>query len=261
MAFKKATKQSTRPNAGVKMQAEVLSSGGYPARLVQIVDLGEQKGSSTYPNPEFKLEFRFECLDEFMKDEEGNDLENEPRLFSREVSYNPDGYMGERSNIYKLMDALDGFEKDLPELLGTPATIALVRYKKKKLVNTDDSEAEENFANKITGVTAMRAKDAAKADEHQTELIFFNLDEPDLEIYKKLTSRGEWSQQAKIRRSLNPLHPDLQAFIDANPSDDSKPEAEETTAEASEPVKSEADAELEAQAEVMAIADEDDPFS
>lgn len=194
MAFKRATKQSSGGTT-TKMTAPLLEAGGYPARLLQIVDLGMQPGSNIYPEPQLKLEFRFELLDEFMLDEDGKELSEEPRLFSYEVSYNADGYMGDRSNIYKLMDAFeDGFNKDLPDLLGEAVNVTIVKYIK--------NNKEKDEANKITSVTPMREKDKVKAGPLLGKTLYFDLEEPDLETFNRLTHRGEWSQQAKIKKGL-----------------------------------------------------------
>ena len=104
MAFKKATQATSN-----KTKAPVLQNGGYPARLVQIVDLGMQPGSQMYPDPSLMMDFRFELLDEFMQDEDGKELLDQPRLLSYECSYNADGYMGERSKIFKVMVATNAF--------------------------------------------------------------------------------------------------------------------------------------------------------
>ena len=40
--------------------APLLEAGGYPARVVRIVDLGKQPGSVKYPQPVFKMLVTFE---------------------------------------------------------------------------------------------------------------------------------------------------------------------------------------------------------
>lgn len=199
--FKQASKTGNGGGGGVKMTSPILSPGSYPARLVQIVDLGMQPGTSMYPEPKLKMEMRFELLDEFMADEDGKELENKPRWFSYELTYNADGYMGDRSNIYKVFDALGGFDKPLPDLLGTPCNVAIAKGLKQ------DGKTEKN---KITGVSAMREKDAEKASPLQNETTYFSLMEPDMEVWKTLSSKGQYSQQSKIKASLElhltPLH-------------------------------------------------------
>jgi len=194
--FKKATKQAQGGGGGVETVSPILTPGSYPARVVQIVDLGMQPGSTMYPEPKLKMEMRFELLDEFLQDKEGNELESKPRWFSYELTYNADGYMGERSNIYKVFDALNGFDKDIEDLLGTPCMVAIAKGLKQ------DGKTEKN---KVTGVAAMRSKDAEKAEPLKNDPLYFSLMNPDMEVWKKLSSKGQYSQQTKIKNSLE-LH-------------------------------------------------------
>ena len=198
--FTQATESSNGGNSQ-KMEAPLLTAGGYPARLREIVDLGLQPGSRDFPEPQLKMSLVFECLDEFMRDEEGKELLDEPRVFDYEISYNSDGYMSERSNIFKVMQALGGFAKPLQELLGTPCTISLIQKSTK-------ADASKKY-NKVTGVTAMREKDAEKAEPLKGETFFFSLDaNATKEQFEELSKRGgQFSQQAKIKQSLS-LHKD-----------------------------------------------------
>ena len=194
--FAKATKQSTG-GSGVKMEAPLLGEGGYPARLLRITDLGEQAGSDQYPDPSYKMSFTFECLDEFMVDAEGKELPTEPRTFDYDVSYNLDGFMGDRSNIYKIMTALDGFDVDYEELLGRPLTISLV-------VQGTRKDPEKKY-NKLVGVSAMRTKDAEKASPLVGTPSIIHMSMLTKDIYENQVSKrgGEWSHQGKIKNALN----------------------------------------------------------
>ena len=194
--FNQATESSNGGNSQ-KMEAPLLTAGGYPARLREIVDLGLQPGSRDYPEPQLKMSLVFECLDEFMRDEEGKELLNEPRVFDYEISYNSDGYMSERSNIFKVMQALGGFAKPLQDLVGTPCTISLIQKSTK-------ADASKKY-NKVTGVTAMREKDAEKAEPLKGETFFFSLDSSATkEMFEKTSKRGgDYSQQTKIKTSLS----------------------------------------------------------
>ncbi|UOT58022.1 hypothetical protein PP651_gp57 [Aeromonas phage ZPAH14] len=246
--------------SGVKMDAPLLENGGYPARLLRIVDLGEQPGSQQYPNPAYKMALVFECLDEFMHDEEGKELEDQPRIFDYEVSYNLDGYMSEKSSIHKVMKALDGFGVGMDTLLGKACTISLIQKATK-------SDATKLY-NKVTGVTAMRSKDAERYGPLQLESYIFNLDaSATKEAFEKLSTRGgEYSQQSKIKASLS-LHKDAPQLAEAlgieklavpenkAPVDD-VPSAEELA-------QSDADLEAAMGGAVPAepVGEEDDPFA
>jgi len=95
-----------------------------------------------------------------------------------------------------VFDALDGFEKDLPELLGVPCMLAIAKALKA------DGKTEKN---KITGVAAMRERDVTKAPELQNPTLYFSLMDPNMTAWGKLSNKGQYSQQSKIRNSLE-LH-------------------------------------------------------
>ena len=216
MAFKRA-KQST---SGAALAAPVLDAGSYHARLVQIIDLGLQPGSERYPDPKPRLKFTFECMDEFCyeKAEDGtfdeeNPLLEKPRFFHYECTYNPDGYMGENSNIYPVMQVLSpsflktgNMDEDLSELLGRPVNIVLSKYVK---VGGKRKGQEDN---KVSGITNMKKKEflTLKVMRDQgspanlqlvNEPFFFDLDDPDLETFNKLNKGNQYCDQDKILAS------------------------------------------------------------
>lgn len=208
--FDKATEKTSGGGTGQKMEAPLLPNGGYPAILSRIIDLGEQPGSPQYPDPSYKMALVFECLDEFMVDEEGKEIPTAPREFDFEVSYNLDGYMSAKSKLHGVMAALEGFEKPLKDLLGTICTIALTQKATKK--------DAAKFYNAITAISAMREKDQARYGDNPAILptMMFSLDSSATkEEFEKISSRGgEWSQQAKIKRALS-LHKDAPQLAEA----------------------------------------------
>ena len=67
------------------VEQELLEPGTYPVRVVQIIDLGVQpqrpfKGEQKPPVHQIQLTYEF--VDEFLKDEDGNELEDKPRWLS-----------------------------------------------------------------------------------------------------------------------------------------------------------------------------------
>ncbi|ARM70559.1 hypothetical protein HOR75_gp33 [Shewanella phage SppYZU05] len=203
--FDQATQQSSQPKA----DAPLLEVGGYPARLLRIVDLGLQPGSTKFPEPKHEMSLVFECLDEFMRDEDGAELHDQPRTFEFTMTYNTDGYMSPKSTIYKVMDALNGFNKPLSALLGTVCSISLIQKATK-------ADATKKY-NTISGVAAMREKDAARyTDPLVGEAFLFSLDASATEeMFNKLSTRGgEYSQQAKIKASLS-LHDEAPQLAEA----------------------------------------------
>jgi hypothetical protein len=216
MAFKRA-KQST---GGASLAAPVLDAGSYHSRLVHIIDLGLQPGSPQYPDPKTKLKFTFELMDEFCYEKAEDDSYNEdapmldkPRFFHYECTYNADGYMGENSNIYPLMQVLSpsflksgNMEEELGDLLGRPVNVVLSKYVK---VSGKRKGQEDN---KVTGITSMKKKEfltlkvmkengAAANLELVNESYFFDLDEPTLETFNKLNKGNIYCDQDKILSS------------------------------------------------------------
>lgn len=209
MAFAAPTLASNKtPSA-----APLLESGGYPARVCRIIDLGKQPGSPKYPDPSYKLLVTFELLDEYMKevDAEGKmvmvqdpdedpgilmakNLEDKPRWFDFEFTYNPDGFMGENSHIYKFAKAIDALEvapnleqniqghpaKNLPDWLTEPLIIGLVQYTKQSGKNAGQ------VANKVATFGPMKSKEKKEAKPLVNPTVFFDMSEPDMEVFGKL---------------------------------------------------------------------------
>lgn len=209
MAFKKAVKAGESKKYGV---TPLLDAGTYDARILSIVDLGMQPGSPTYPEPKPKLEFRFELLDEFMVKEDGTIDEEAPRVFNYEVTYNEDGYMDEKANIYKLISAIpNGFELELSEMVGLPVTVMIQKYKKASGKNAGKED------NKVTAVLPMKAKDVAKAGPLINKPLFFDLGEPDLAVWGKLYKGNQYAHQDRIMASSSFAGSLLQKMLGIEP--------------------------------------------
>lgn len=197
MALFKAATVQAKQSFG---KAPLLEAGSYPARLLSIFDLGLQPGSKDYPKEQYKLVFEFECLDEYMQTEEGEEISEQPRTFTMEMSYQQDGYMHEKSTIFQVMTALGGFSCPLTELVGKPCMISLIVKK---------SKSKDSEYNQIKGVTAMRPKEVEKARALIMTSRIFSLDETATkEMFDTLPSfGGQYSVQSKIKASLT-LHKD-----------------------------------------------------
>ena len=204
MAFKKPVQAGDK----VKTTAPLLDAGVYNARILSIVDLGIQPGSPQFPEEKLKLEFRFELCDEFMCDEAGELLKDKPRVFSYEVTYNEDGFMSEKSSIYKLISAIpNGFEFDLDELIGKPVDVMIQKYVKKSGKNAGKED------NKIASILTMKAKDAAQAPQLVNTPLFFDMSEPTLEVWNKLYSGNPYAQRDRIMASKSFNGSKIQALL------------------------------------------------
>ncbi len=254
MAFKRA-KQST---GGAALAAPVLDAGSYHARLVHIIDLGLQPGSPSYPDPKPRLKFTFELMDEFCFEKAEDDTYDEdaplldkPRFFHYECTYNRDGYMGENSNIYPVMQTLSpsflkngNMEEELGDLLGRPVNVVLSKYIK----SGGKRKGQED--NKVTGIAPMKKKEfltlkvmkenGSPANlELVNEAYFFDLDEPTVEVFNKLTKGNQYCDQDKIKASSEYAGSKLAILL----GDMSEP-AKQNEASTGTPTQEEMDAEI-----------------
>lgn len=232
MAFKKATTESNSTST-----AEVLEEGAYDARIVQIIDIGQQKH---VPNPkiktpkdQYKFVVKFELSDEFMQNEDGTPNETKPRWFDFEVAYTPDGYMHEKSILLKLWNAVGADENtELKDLIGRPVCVMLSKYVRK----TGAKAGTE--ANKVSAVIKMKEKDAAKLPPLVNPTTFFDLEEPDLAVFNSLPSGNQYALQDKILANMNFAGSKLDCLIKGIPYvEQTREEGEEPNAPVPQPEK------------------------
>ena len=208
---------------------EVLESGTYPVRVVQIIDLGLQtrppfKGEEKPPAQMIHMTYEF--TDEFLKDEEGNEQEDKPRWLSEEFPlYNLKSERAKSTQRYKSLDPKEDHEGDFSLLLGAPANALVTTF---TLKNGPNAGQERNG---IDSLSAMRPRDAAKTAELVNEPKMFSLDEPDLEVFLSLP---EWLQE-KIKGNLEYAGSPLQALLEGEKgSPKGKPQVEEEGSEKEE---------------------------
>lgn len=169
-----------------------LEAGTYPARVVQVLDLGLQpqrpyKGEAKPPKQEIQL--TYELLDSFMQDEDGNDIEGKPRWVSETLPFV--GLFADKAKSTQRYYALDPDESlggDFSQLAGMACNVTLV-------INKTGDKTYTNVAN----VAQMRARDAAKAPDLVNPTKVFDLDAPDMDVFGALP---EWLRD-KIKGNLN----------------------------------------------------------
>lgn len=210
-----------------------LDSGTYPVRLVQILSLGLQeqrpyKGEEK--DPAHELMNTYECLDEFMKDEEtGEDILDKPRWLSETFPlYSLDSDLAKSTKRYYALDPDCEQDGDWAKLAGNPGMLTVVQNK------GSGKNSDRIYAN-ITSLSSMRDKDAAKAPELVNPPKVFDIDEPDMEVFFSLP---EWIQD-KMKSNLefegSPLEKALEAHKDGEEGG-SKKKGKSTTEEASKEV-------------------------
>jgi len=173
-------KVSNLPSGG--KQVDPMEPGTYPARTVMIADLGVQAqhpymGEEKPPVPMISITYEF--VDEFLKGEDGKDLTDKPRWLSETMPLYSLGAERAKSTIrYLAIDPKKVHGGDFSQLIDTPCMVTVVHNPNKKV----PGRVYEN----ISGVVAMREKDAATCAELVNPSAVFDFDEPDLEVFARL---------------------------------------------------------------------------
>lgn len=163
---------------------ETLPAGTYPGYLIQVVDIGMQPRSSfdnqeKGPAPHIML--TYELADEFMKDEDGQEIKEKP-LWRTETQalFNLKVEQATSSKRYKVLDPSGVANGDFARLLGTPVNISIIN-------NPGSGKNAGRVFEKIVGISAMRDKDAAKLPGMKNKPRVFDLDAPDMAIYNSFS--------------------------------------------------------------------------
>ena len=190
-----------------------IEAGAYPARLVQVIDLGLQPQrpfEGKEKEPAFMMATTYEMSDEFMKDEDGQDMKDKPRFVSEDFPlFSLDQEKAKSTKRYLSLDPNRVHGGDWVKLLGTPATVALVVNK----------SAKGNEYNNVVGVGAMRPKDVEKLPALVNEPKFFDLDDPDIAVFMSLPK----FIQERIKTNLNFKASKLEALLEEAGKDNKVP--------------------------------------
>ena len=151
-----------------------MEPGTYPARTVAIIDLGMQaqpafQGKDKPPVNMIGLTYEF--VDEFMKDEEGEDIEDKPRHLTEMMPlYRLEAEKAKSTARYKALDPTNVHKGDFSKVVDVPVMVTVVHNPRK----------EGGVWENIGGITAMRSKDTNKCPALKNDAITFNLDAPDV---------------------------------------------------------------------------------
>lgn len=182
-----------------------LEPGTYPGRTVQMIGLGLQKQrpfKGEEKGPKQELYITYELADEFLLDEDGNDIEDKPRWISETIPMNAlSSDLAKSTKRYYALDPSEEFGGDFAKLLDIPCMLT---------ISADVSKKDKDVIyNNIASVQTMRAKDASKAPDLVNEVKLFDFYEPSLEVFMSLP---EW-MQSKIKESLDYEGSDLEAML------------------------------------------------
>lgn len=171
-------------------RAAALEPGNYPARLVQVLDLGIQaqrpyKGEEKDPIQEIML--TYELTEEFLLNDEGEPDETKPRWLSERVPlYNLKADKAKSTKRYLALDPKQDHGGDWTELLGAAC-----------LVNIVNNERNGTTYNNVGAISAPIKGMAVR--EPVNEPRFFDMDDPDMETFENLP---DWVQGV-IKESLS----------------------------------------------------------
>ena len=171
-----------------------IEAGTYPARVVQVLDLGLQEqrpyqGQEKPPANEIML--TYELLDEFCLDDDGEPMEDKPRWISETMPIRSlQSELAKSTKRYEAIDPSHNYSGDFSQMVGDPCMVTITV--------SPPSKKTGKVYNNITGVASMRVKQAKSAPELVNPPKTFDLDEPDMEVFESLP---EWLQD-KIKGNL-----------------------------------------------------------
>lgn len=183
---------------------EALEPGTYPARLVQVVDMGVQN-SRPYMNqpkpPRQRLYCTYELSHEFMKDDDGNPDPTRPRWISEDMAFfNLDMSTAKSTERYYALDPAGVHGGDWTKLLGVPCQVTLTKEPRK---------GKEGFTNYISHVGGAINLQGYTQPELVNPTLQFDLSAPDMDAWQKLP---KWLQD-KIKKNHHYNGSPLQAAL------------------------------------------------
>ena len=200
-----AVNAKTQPKSGGGdfVKQEALDAATYPCRVVQSIYFGMQeqrpyKGTDKPPKDE--IGYTYEFLDEFMLDEDGNEIKDKPRWISEIFpAYNLDAEKAKSTQRLKALDPDDNLDGEFLAVVGLPCLVTITKEKK-----------GDEYKNYVSSVSAMRDKDIKKAGDLVGDPVAFDVDNPDREQFDKFP---EWIQD-KLKSHLGYQGSALQAMLE-----------------------------------------------
>ncbi len=171
------------PIAGAYERPAPVDPGTYPARVVHVVTLGVQpqrafKGEEKPPTLELLV--TYELLDEFMKDDEGNDDKERPRWITEIFPFrNLTSEKAKSTARYFALDPKVVHKGDWSKLVNTPCMVTIVVEEGK---GANVGKMYENVDN----VAPMRQKEMDKAPPLINEPVVVDFYDPDKDAVAKL---------------------------------------------------------------------------
>lgn len=208
------------------VEQELLAIDNYPARVVQVIDLGLQNGGEWKGEkkpPVNKLHLTYELVDAFMLDKDGNEVEDKPRWISEDLNiYGPQSDKAKCNQRYKAIDPDESFDYNWAELVNSPCMV-MTAHKESK---------GKTYCNVGTVTPYIVSKRNPELPELKNKPKVFDLSEPDMEIFEALP---DWLKD-KIKGNLefkgSPLDLLLNGEKKDEPTKQDKPEKDVDDSEA-----------------------------
>jgi len=197
---------TTLPKGGTAR--EPMDPGTYPARLVMLADLGKQNQrpyQGEEKPPVNMIGFTWEFVDEFLKDEDGEDQLDKPRWLTEMLPfYGLEADRAKSTSRYKALDPKLEHKGDFAKLIGLPAFITVVHNPNKKTGGVYENIGE---------ATAMRSKDAEKCAPLVKQALVFDFDSPEQDVWDEMPK----FVQDKIKESLDYEASAVQSMVENAP--------------------------------------------
>ncbi len=171
------------PNTNSGPKAPPIDPGSYPGRTVQIIDLGLQpqrpyKGEEK--KPAYEIMVTYELVDEFLKDEEGEDILDKPRWISETFPFHSlEADRAKSTARYYALDPNSTYEGDWTQLGDIPCMVNVIQ-------NKGSGKNEGKVFNNIASVSSMRPKEAARLAPLVNDVKIVSLDDEDVEGFLSL---------------------------------------------------------------------------
>lgn len=190
-----ALNAKTAPKTGGDfVEQDVLAPKMYPARVVQVIDLGLQPQRPYQGKdkpPAHTIQMTYELSHEFMKDENGDLIADKPRWYSEDFPFhNLEADRARSTKRYNAIDPEGTVDGDFTKLVGMPCQVMITKV--------PDKKNEGKFKNYVGDVSSAIDMPGYEQPALINTPVVFSLDEPDLEVFQKLP---EWLQD-KIKTNL-----------------------------------------------------------
>ena len=181
-------------SGGSFIEKNPLEAQLYPARVVQVIDLGLQpqrayKGEEKPPAHTIRM--TYELSHEFMPNDAGEPDVTKPRWISEEFPfYSLEADRATSTKRYKAIDPSTSVGGEFTELPAMPCQVMITK--------SPDNKNEGCFKNYVGDVSSAATMPGYVQPELVNPTTVFTLDEPNMEVYAKLPP---WLQE-KIKSNL-----------------------------------------------------------